>query len=328
MSVQTLDGALHASQLGVTAFREHLVFALPGWRNSPEADELLGPEHVERMVRDLRAFRAAGGRTLVDAGGALLGREPRLFAEIGRAADVQIVASTGFWEADTFSPHYRLARGRVLEDYARLMHDDVLIGLACEDQMRAAARAGLIVVGASGSEPATVEELVCRAAGFVAKLTGVPVLLNEAARSERQLQLLSDQRVPLERVVVGHCDDAAWLETNRVAGVAEKGVFIALDHVGWQDRSAGGLPDAERVRVVKALVERGLSERILLSCSSRGRAIAFDDAPVGPDRLLRFAELMREGGISEDAVETILVRNPARLLDVPRIEPSSSSPRP
>jgi phosphotriesterase-related protein len=292
-----------------------VVLGLPGWQNSPEAGELLAPEHVERLVRGLQEFRSLGGHTVVDAGGALLGRDPVLFAQLAQASGVRILASTGFWEADTFTPHYRLARGRVLEDYARLMHDDILLGMACEDQTRFPAGASLIVAATSLGGMSGVEELVCRAAGYVAKLTGVPVLLPHAGRAPRQLEILRAQAVPPDRLVVGHCDDARWLDPARDEALAREGLFVAFDHVGWQAGHPSALPDTERARAIKTLVERGLTRQVLLACSSRGRAIGFAEAPVPTSHLLRdFVPLLRREGISEDQIETMLVDNPARVL--------------
>jgi phosphotriesterase-related protein len=116
-------------------------------------------------------------------------------------------------------------------------------------------------------------------------------------------------------VVVGHCDDARFLDAARERELAAQGAYIAYDHVGWGDAAPHALPDEQRAQRVKALVAAGGAERLLLSCGTVGCGLGVPASQHGVSRLLKdFVPRLARAGISDSTLHTLLVENPRRLF--------------
>jgi phosphotriesterase-related protein len=157
--------------------------------------------------------------------------------------------------------------------------------------------------------------MYCRAAGYVAKLSGCPVLISNAGLAIQQLDMLRSQAVPAKQIIVGHSDDRRYLDRERDKKLASDGMYVAFDHVGWERDHPTAIPDTERIRSIQALLGAGLGERVLVSCSSRAHGIDYPPSPVELTYLLQsFVPALRQAGVSEDDVALLIERNPARAL--------------
>src|SRR6478752_5700962 len=96
-SVNTVLGPVPGAELGVVAVHEALLSVLPGAQFAYDIE--LDRADIFRAVADkLTAFKAAGGGTVVDAGGMYGGRDIPLYEALSRATGVHIVASSGQME--------------------------------------------------------------------------------------------------------------------------------------------------------------------------------------------------------------------------------------
>ena len=84
------------------------------------------------------------------------------------------------------------------------------------------------------------------------------------------LEIVLDERLPADRVVVGGLDRRDAVAAGAPLEVAERGAFVALDHVGLEDDDH--VTDTERAALVAELVEAGHGDRILLSSNAIGVA--------------------------------------------------------
>ena len=114
--VQTVLGGVPAETLGPTLMHEHLLVDFIGAasvsRDRYEADAV-----VARMLPVLEQLRAEGGRTLVDATPAWIGRDPTLLRRLSGASGIAIVTTTGYYGAanDKFRRRFRSVERQAAE---------------------------------------------------------------------------------------------------------------------------------------------------------------------------------------------------------------------
>ncbi|MYA19318.1 MAG: phosphotriesterase [Chloroflexi bacterium] len=306
-TISTVTGEVAPEDLGVTLFHEHLAMVSPGLElNWPQAFDR--PAEVENAVELLSRAAAVGVRTLVDLTTIDLGRDITMQQQIGERSEVQIVVCTGV--------HLRPSRF--------LLHapDERIVELFVDDIERGiggtSIRAGALKI-ASAEEVTEENERLLRLIARAHLATGVPIITHSEALTEsgaRQQEVFADEGVDLTQVAVGHVGDTTDLDY--LERLAARGSFVGMDRFGLDVV----LPVAERIEVVAALCTRGLEASVLLSHDA---ATSYDALPRGlelPDHpLWKFTTIhevvlpaLRERGVSESQIETMLVDNPRRLL--------------
>src|SRR4051794_18745684 len=90
--VRTVTGDITADALGATYCHEHLL-THPGRAFSRDDDLVL--DDPDAAERDLRAFAAAGGGTIVEVSCEEFGRDPAGLARLSRRTGVHVIAATG-----------------------------------------------------------------------------------------------------------------------------------------------------------------------------------------------------------------------------------------
>ena len=325
----TVTGAILPESLGIVAMHEHLLYALTGWQDDPTV-AFDHPAAFEAIANALREFKKAGGKTLVDAGGTLLGRDATMLANLASSAGVNLVASTGLPVHSAIPGHFlalaetnAAKRGRgaprkleAAQTLASIFYEELTAGMTEPNMIRSKARAGIAVAGVSQTGITDAEELSLQGAALAAKRAGVCVMTSHVTEVERQLEILAKSGLGADRVVIGHCDDGRAIDPERDKKLARKGAYIAYDHVGWEDRTARHVvPDDRRVDLVKALVAAGFAERIILSCNAVGHRIGAPKTKFGFAHLLEsFMPKLKKAGISQKDIDTILIENPKRIL--------------
>ncbi len=293
---------------------------------------------IEEAVaeRELAYYRSAGGGAVVDCTVRGLHPDPAALARLSRATGVHIVLGTGYYVARTHPPDMD---AKSVEAIAGEFVADLTVGIGTTG-VRAGLLGELGIGGrtafdgvASFDEVGPNELKVLRAAALAHRRTGVAISIHPprsrvpgVPRSRiavGALDLLAREGVPLDRVVVGHLD-GSWDEDVRVhREIAERGAYVEYDVWGWNDlywpaRRDGFLHDARRVELVRGMLEAGLVERVLLSHDICTRHRLRRYGGHGYDYLLRFGrEMLRVNGVSEAAIRTMLIDNPARVLAVP-----------
>ena len=254
--IESVTGTVAAADLGFVLVHEHIVASSPGIVAS--WPELCGGRDalVDAGVRALGQAKAAGVSTIVDCTTFDLGRDARLLAEVSAASGVTIVGSTGLW----LDPSVTL-RARSADQLAERFERDLTEGMD-----GTSIRAGVIKV-ASEQRVEPFAELVLAAAARASIATSAPIITHTAARyrtGEQQACLLESFGVDPGRVAIGHSDDSD--DVDYLAGLADRGYRIAMDRL-----PNGAMPDyggqsvADRIDMIAQLVQRGYSDRILLS---------------------------------------------------------------
>lgn len=299
MNVMTVTGPVAPADLGVTLPHEHLfIDLLREYRGT-------GLLHDEALaIEEVRAFRAAGGRTIVDCTSEGLGRDPGALLRVSEATGIQVVMGAG---------HYR----RPYLDEARLDRmsvDQIAEGIVrdlTEGVEDTGIRAGIIGEIGCDRHIGAIEERVFRAAARAHRQTGVTITTH-AARwpvGEAQLDLLADEGVDPGRVIIGHSDmvpDPAYH-----ARLARRGAWVQFDTV----QGVNEWDTQRRLGWVRALFDAGLEGRLLLShdvCLTTD--LAAYGGPGYAYLLTRFRERFVGAGFPAAALTALFEVNPRRAL--------------
>jgi predicted metal-dependent phosphotriesterase family hydrolase len=303
MKIRTVLGDIAPSELGITTCHEHLLWTVPGVEGVEDPD--LGFDSVSAAVAELQHFRSAGGNALVEMTTAEIGRAPLDLRRISQATRVRVIAATGHHK-DKFSAGP--LTGKSVDEIAASIVADIAEGMNGTK-----VKAGVIKAASSKDQATESEQRVFQAVGLAHQATGVPVSTHTEAGTFalEQARLLMEAGVPAGRLLIGHLDRN--LPRERYFAIAETGVYLGFDQIG----KAKYWADAERVTLIEELISAGYVRQILLS-GDTARKSAWHTYNTGVDGvaylLLGFVPLLREAGVSEADLHTILVENPANFL--------------
>jgi predicted metal-dependent phosphotriesterase family hydrolase len=304
MAVMTVTGPVEAADLGITQPHEHLLINLYGtvmvWNYSAFED-------VDLAIQEIGAFRAAGGRTIVETTTIGIGRDPVGLKRISEASGVNVIMGAGWYREPVYPPE--IARTSV----SKLA--DMLVRDLQEGVDGTGIRAG--VIGELGTEVdflSPAQERVFRSAARAQQQTGVAITTH-CQRTGRlgidQARLLLECGVPADRIVIGHHGDKRHVDFE--LEILQTGVYVQIDHIGFNELQ----PDRQRARNVKAIIDAGFGERLLISQDVCLPPHLKWFGGYGYDHLLvTFVPMLREIGITDEQITTLMVANPARVLDV------------
>jgi predicted metal-dependent phosphotriesterase family hydrolase len=307
MPVTTVLGDIPAERLGVTQMHEHVL--ANGDADGNDWNMVCDDPAV--AAAELRWFLRAGGATMLDLTCDGLGRNAAGLREVSRASGVQIVAATGFYR-ECFHPPY-VARESA-DDLARRMIRDHREGIDGTD-VRAGVIAELATEYGAGRMSA-VEEKVFTAAAYAQRETGLPVSTHcwagELARE--QIAVLTRNGVPPGKIVIGHLAVDPGVK-DRIFGIAETGVRLGIDCIGYSHVRWVAMTDPERARFVKELADRGHLRQLTIAQDAIRKLLLKHYHGVGLDYLLlSFVPMLLEAGLSREQVATILVDNPREIF--------------
>lgn len=335
---RTVLGDVDAAELGVVLPHEHLVMdarpllalhgypvAAPAAWDAAVASEArwnpgVHPDNYvltdeQAAVEELAGFVAAGGRTVVDLTPPTLGRDPAALARIAAAAGIHIISGTGQYLEPVHEPWVAAADEASI---ARRLVEEAVRG-AGEPPIRPG------ILGEIGtSDPVTPEERrVLRSVARAASETGLAISVHLhpwGYEGETVLEELVAAGADAERVVLGHVttaiDRPAYLRA-----LIDRGAALGFDLFGFDHSllGPGRWPPSDRdvAAVVAALALDGFADRVLLSQDVGVRTRLRRWGGWGYAHLLEHVvPLLREAGVGQAALRTMLVEAPARLLTI------------
>src|SRR3954468_5903468 len=315
-AVQTTAGAIDRSELGGPLTHEP-----SGGRDEAVAHQwphVYDEDEEWRLsIEQANAVKEHGVTTIVEPTAMLLGRNVDLLRRIAEETGLNIVSCTGIYTYDHL-PHF--FENRDADAMAELFVHDIEQGIQGTDINAA-------FIKCAADEPGVTEniEKIHRAAARASVRTGAPIMAHSRPASNtgpRQVEILLEEGVAPEKIQIAHTGDTDDLDY--IEGLLDKGVYIGLDRYGWNLF----LPVNQRNTTTLALLERGHAERMFLS---QDWAVPLDWVPqelvpgfieqgmVEADMSMtlifeRIIPTLKEGGMTDDQLETMLVANPARWL--------------
>ncbi len=321
--IQTVRGAVDTADLGRTYMHEH-VFVLNADVQQNYPDEW-GDEdaRVADAVVKLQALAGVGVRTIVDPTVIGLGRYiPRIQRIAEQVPDLNIVVATGCYTYDDvpFFFHYRgpalnAAFGAEVPDPMV----DMFVGDITDGIAGTGARAGMLkcAIDAPGLTPGV--ERVMRAVAKAHLRTGVPITVHTHPGSHQGLtaaRVLGEEGVDPRSVVLGHSGDSS--DADHLTALAEAGFVLGMDRFGINLETTF----EARADIVVEMCRRGFVDQMVLAHD----ASCYIDwlAPGVMDLLPQWHYLhierdvlpyLREHGVTEEQITTMLVDVPRRLFE-------------
>lgn len=299
--IRTVRGDIAPEELGITMAHEHLVIDL--YRMTGSYSSII--DEVDLVIEELQQFKDAGGSAVVDLTNIGIGRNPKALAQISEATGVHVVMGSG-WYRERFYPPY--ITEKKVNELADMIVRDIEEGVD-----GTGIRAGII--GEIGTERHFItpaQERVFRAAARAQRRTGAPLNTHTTHYGELaldQLELLEDEGVNLSRVIVSHLGERRGI--GDILPIAERGAWVEIDNIGYEDYQR----DEVRAQNIKLLIEAGYLDRILLSldicCTEH---LAWYGGKGFAHLLRRFVPLLKETGVTQEQIETMLIHNPRRAL--------------
>jgi phosphotriesterase-related protein len=309
--VQTVLGPVDAAALGRTLMHEH-VFVLTAdvQQNYPQewGDE---DARVEDAVRRLSQLPRHGIGTIVDVTVIGQGRNiPRIKRIAERVPDLNVVVAAGCYTFDEVPLFFsRRPRSTMTEFFVR----DITEGIA-----GTGVKAGMLKCAVDEKGLTEGVEQVLRSVARAHRQTGTPITIHTYAAGRHGpaiLEVLRQEGADLDRVVLGHSGDSA--DPDYLEAMAEAGLTLGMDRFGIDHFGTFEV----RAALVAELCRRGLAGRMVLSHDTCCYIDWF--APGSLDDLKHWHYLhisqdvlpyLRDHGVSEDDINAMLVRNPARIL--------------
>ncbi|MFK0098122.1 phosphotriesterase [Streptomyces sp. NPDC091040] len=289
-AVRTVLGDIAPGELGICDAHDHLFLRspmLPG-------QELDDPESAAGR---LRAFHALGGRAVVQWTPHGMGRGAGALAELSRATGTHVVAATGLHQAAHYPPELL---DRIRDDLAALFVAELTEGIGTTG-----VRAGLIKVAGAFHTLDAHARLTMTAAAGAHHRTGAPIAvhleLGTAALDVLEL-LCGELGVPPHRVILGHLGRSPDGAVQREA--ARAGAFLAFDGPSRANHAT----DWRLPEELAELAGAGFTGQLLL-----GGDTTVPETPGMPFLLRRLRPRLEEV-LGAEAMETVLVANPARAF--------------
>ena len=341
-AIQTVLGPIPPEEAGITLPHEHLICDLTLYMEEPadsQAEEWAArPFTVDNrwrivvncntnrdnlllddpdvIVKELRPFTEAGGRTLVDLTTRGLDPRPEVVRDIARRSGLNIVMGAGYYIDESLPPEM----GNLSEEDIA----DEIVTMVTKGFGDTGMRAGIIgEIGFQSGTPA--EEKSLRGAGMAQQATGaalnvhVPFGIGRQDICYRAADVLAEAGADLSRVIFSH-QDLSSRDPGYEDRMLARGITLEVDCFGIEmtTEAYGGWDfpsDRERIDGVTALVARGWADQILISTDV---CMKFQLRAYGGDGfghiLDTIAPRMRRAGLPDSALDKILVENMKRLL--------------
>ena len=315
-TVQTVQGALDAQELGIVLVHEHVRFR-------DEAVAVEWPERYDEQAELDAALEAVGAakdrgvQTIVDPTAMFGGRDVRFMKRVADQSGVRIVPCTGIYSYD-YLPHY--FENRDVDVMAEHFVSDIEGGIQGTD-----IRAAFLKCAADAAGVTEHVEKIHRAVARASVQTGAPIMAHSmpaVATGPRQVEIFQEEGVDMNRVQIAHCGDTDDLDY--IERLIDSGVYVGLDRYGLEMY----LPIEKRNATAAELLRRGHAERVMISQDYCGTidwfppeaAEVFESSGAirNWSMTLVFDEvvpaLREQGVLDDDTFATIFTENPKRWL--------------
>jgi len=297
---------------GATLFHEHFSIAVPPATPPPPNAPPPQPnptQNLSLMIEEAKAAARDGVACIVDGGHADMGRDLEFLKQLTTQSGLPIVASGGYYMERVYP-----------RDLATKSEDQIADDLGREARANRFGAFGEI--GENPNAPMSeLERKIFRAVGKAHRRTNLPIFTHNAYGTGpnvpadaglRQLDVLESVGVKPARIAIGHTCCLDDPKADIIKQIAKRGAFVGFDRV-----TGGLVPDDKKVTMVLAFLDAGYADRLLICSDFTGRRSAA--RPGYGNAVTVFAPKLRQAGVKEETLHTIMYDNPRRFLAfVPR----------
>lgn len=279
------------------------------------------------MAAEALEFKMAGGRTIVDQSSIGTGRSPLAIRGLANSTGINVVMGCGYYlrgslpAAIVDEPEAKLVQA-VLDEIRLGVGDtgvrpgiigEIGVGPSIEDWERKSLRVAAQAHRESGLPISVHIQAVPTIPGFTADPNGLSAL-----------DVLEKCGVRPDKIIISHTD--ATIRLDYMKAIMDRGAYAEFDHIGEEfyidSADFHMASDEDRVKALAELVGSGYEKRILISQDVCFKTDLVAFGGWGYAHILNhFVPMMVRGGISRESIHTIMVSNPANLLDIESTHP-------
>jgi len=303
-----------------TLFHEHMSFAadfMPRWMEyaratNPQAQQGRGRgpapappaqeepyfmQNLDLMVEEMKAAKQDGIGCIVDGGHEDMGRNLDFLKQLSIKSGLPIVAGTGYYTKPFYPPEISTwSEEQIVEDLVHKVNTQPV---------------GVFGEIGSWDEITDVERKVFRAIAKAHVETNLPIFTHTGIPGKsalEQLDILEKGGVKPDRIVIGHLGNLVDPEAKVQKEICKRGAFVGFDR-------QGGRGDAPQVPMVVALVEAGYAANLMFASDfSNARELKHNGGPGYAKTLTVWVPKLREAGVKDDVLRSIMDDNPRRFL--------------
>lgn len=308
-TINTVLGSITAAQMGHCQMHEH-IFALP--TPNSEKNPALEISDEALSLRELIAYRKAGGATILDAQPLGAGRDIAALKRLSAGSGVHIIATTGY-HLPGFYPQDHWIHTESASQLCKRFLDELTCGAIGDEGERIFPGA---VKSAIGSEGATGRLEVClRAAARAAAKADVPLIMHteKGIGALEAVRICGEEGLKPKRIAVCHVDRQAT-DYSIHEQIAETGIFMEYDTIArykYHD-------DKSERALIRHMLEKGYGDRLLIALDTTAARLRSygDPAAPGLDFILkRFLPALRDEGMDQSMIRKITVENTVRIFE-------------
>ena len=336
--VQTVTGPIEPEELGVTLIHEHLYFDLTCYYQEPddEKGKRLTNEELtlstlfwvkqntmssrpnlrsyddDIIASEVKIYQDLGGRSIVDCTINGIKPNPAGLKRISERTGAHVIAGSGYY---IYLSHPPDMDSKSTEDIEEEIVQNVTEGI---DRVRC----GLIgELGASW--PLHPDEEKTFRAGARAHLrTGAPISIHPGHDHDSPLsliELMKGEGVDPSRIIMSHIETRYRERRDSYKRLADTGCMLGFDTFG-RDVYFASLgrqhpPDDLRVDIIAGLVADGYASSVTVAqdCCFQCDLVHYGGHGYG-HILENIVPRLKNKGVSDEAIQQILVENPKRVL--------------
>ena len=318
--IRTILGDIEPAELGVCNSHEHLIRS--GGPEVQDPDYYL--DDVDLSTAEMERWVAAGGKSIVSLDVLGCGRNVKKMIEVANrlVGKAHIVAATGVQKSEFYDANTSFFATNSVGDIVELLALEITEGMDFHSYngpivKRSSAKAGVIKAGTGYCSINQFERKFLRIAAETQTKTGVPVCIHteRGTMGYEATCILEEYGARLDHVALSHLNKNP--DKNYYKKILKKGVYSCFDGPNRPKY----YPDSLLIENIKWLIEEGFQSQIMLGMDA-GRSSYFStyteargiEHPGIPYLLTIFIPSMLEAGISQQAIDDIMIHNPARFF--------------
>ncbi|MBN1613790.1 MAG: phosphotriesterase-related protein, partial [Deltaproteobacteria bacterium] len=279
---------------------------------------------IKNAIATFEELKTYGLKSYVDATPIDLGlpsRNADILKEISEKTGVNIICATGvYYEKNGAAGYYHFRSNIPLFDVVKEM-EEVFVKEITEGIGKTGIKAGVIKVATGHGAISPYEETALKAAAKAQKETGVPIISHTEAGTmgPEQADLLIAEGADPKQMMIGHANGNGDIKYH--TAILDKGVYLGFDRLGIEVPQE--MSDRWSMACIIGLIGIGFANRIMMShdyiMTWLGRPLGDILSQVQPNWHARhvFKDLvpaLKEAGVTDDKIKTILIDNPRRLF--------------
>lgn len=308
-TIMTVNGPISPDSLGHCQCHEHILLRKG---TSWEVNPALCMDNPAKSLKDVTAYAAAGGSSLIDAQPGGCCRMEKELSAISLASGVNIIASTGFHKLCFYPPDHWIRSVSQEKMYEFIVHE-LTSGMFYDiDRFEpvhfSPCRAGIIKCAFDREEFSPVYTRLFKAAAKASVFCDVPIMVHmeQGVSAGKLLDFLLNENVRPERIILCHLDRSI-LSLNEYSSLLQKGVFLEFDTIGrfkYHD-------DLSEIKCIRDLADLGYLNQLLLSLDTTSQRLkSYHPDGIGLDYLFTsFLPGLRHCGFSDDDIFRLTVTN-------------------